>query len=64
MSKRKATEEQEAVVYSREELMAAAREAFGVAPEVVAGALRWAGVEAATREEAADLVQRFLARQV
>jgi len=53
----------EEAVYTKEELMAAAS-AFGVKPEVVAGALRLAGKDAMTKAEAEQAIQAFLSREV
>lgn len=50
-------------VYSREELIAGAA-AFGVKPEVVAGALRLAGKDAMTKAEAEQAIKAFLNREV
>lgn len=55
---------QETVVYQASELAAQARKAFGVAPEIVAVALRAAGKEAASVEEARETVREFLGREV
>jgi len=49
--------------YSRDELIAAAV-SFGVRPEVMAGALRLAGLESATRAQAEAAVRQFLRREV
>lgn len=54
---------EEEAVYSREELVAAAT-AFGVKPEVVAGALRLAGKDSLTRAEAEKVIKKFLERKV
>lgn len=51
-------------VYSRDELMAGAVAAFGVQPEIVAGALKLAGRDAMTRDEAAAAIDAFLSRRV
>lgn len=50
-------------IYSRDELIAAAS-AFGVTPEVVAGALRLAGTDRMTRAGAEAAIKRFLTREV
>lgn len=63
MAKRAKEAEPIESVYSREELMASAQ-AFGVAPEVVAGALRLAGRDHMTRAEAEAAIKRFLERKV
>jgi hypothetical protein len=52
-------------VYNREDLLAAARSGFGVFPEVMAGALRFASLEGgATRQQAQAAVTEFLKRKV
>lgn len=51
-------------VYTRAELMESARAAFGVFPEVVAGALALAHRTNATKEEAVTFIKNFLAREV
>ncbi len=56
------TGEQEPV-YSREELIAGAT-AFGVRPEVVAGALKLAGKDRMTKAEMATAIEAFLSRGV
>ena len=48
--------------YSKEELLASAS-AFGVMPEVIAGALHLAGKDEMTRKEAEDAIKRFLERK-
>lgn len=50
-------------VYTREELLAGAY-AFGVKPEIVAGALRLAGKDAMTKTEAEQAIKAFLQREV
>ncbi len=54
---------EQAPVYSRDELIAAAS-SFGVKPEVVAGALRLAGKDSLTRTEAEKAIKIFLERKV
>lgn len=49
--------------YSRDDLIAGAA-AFGVRPEVVAGALRLAGRDRMSRREAEEAIRRFLKREV
>lgn len=49
--------------YTREELIAGAA-AFGVRPEVMAGALRLAGLTQATRSQAEEAIKRFKERRV
>jgi len=51
-------------VYTREELFAAAKGAFGVNPEVVAGALAKAGKTEMTRDEAEKAIKNFLEGEV
>lgn len=53
-----------AATYSVSELAAQARQIFGTTPEVVTVALRTAGKEAATVEEAKAAVRAFLDREV
>lgn len=53
-----------AAVYKVPELAAQARQLFGTTPEAVIVALRTAGHEAATVEEAQKCVQAFLAKEV
>lgn len=48
--------------YSREELLNNAS-AFGVMPEVIAGALALLGKDEMTRKEAEDAIKRFLERK-
>lgn len=55
--------QQQEPVYSRGELIAAAS-SFGVKPEVVAGALRLAGKDSMTKDEAEKAIKQFLARRV
>lgn len=50
--------------YKVSELAAQARQIFNTTPEVVTVALRTAGKEAATVEEAKETVQKFLNREV
>lgn len=50
-------------VYQRAELLANAR-AFGVSREVLAGALRLLGKDAATRAEITEAVQAYRTREV
>lgn len=50
--------------YKTAELAAKARQLFGTTPEVVTVALRGAGMESATVEEARQMVQDFLGREV
>lgn len=58
-------EAQEAdTVYAATELVASAESAFGVRPEVMAGALRLAGRDNATRTEAKAAIEAFLRRKV
>jgi len=49
--------------YSKEELLASAS-AFGVMPEVMAGALKLAGKDIMTKAEAEKAVKDFLERKV
>lgn len=49
--------------YTREELIAGAA-AFGVRPEIMAGALRLAGRDRLTRAEAEQAVKTYLMREV
>lgn len=49
--------------YTREELIAASI-AFGVKPEVMAGALRLAGKQKYTKDEAIQAVRAYLERRV
>jgi len=58
-----ATEKKADVVYTREELLEGAY-AFGVKPEIVAGALRLAGKDAMTKAEAEKAIKAFLEREV
>lgn len=51
-------------IYKAEELAANARELFHTTPEAAAAALRTAGRETSTREEAARIVREFLDREV
>lgn len=53
-----------AAVYKTAELAAQARQLFDTTPEVVAVALRAAGKDSATLEEATKCVQAFLAKEV
>ncbi len=55
---------EKAATYKVSELAAQARQIFGTTPEVVTVALRTAGKEAATVEEARDIVRVFLDREV
>jgi len=50
-------------VYTRGELLSAAS-SFGVKPEVMAAALRLAGKEKLTRQEAEKAIENFLKRKV
>lgn len=71
VKKRKGTEEQEKVItqkqpndlYGRSELIEAAS-SFGVKPEVVAGALKFAGKDSMTKTEAEKAIKAFLERKV
>lgn len=56
--------QQDQTVYGRAELMDGAVAAFGVQPEIVAGALALAGRDAMTRDEAAAAIAAFLKRRV
>jgi len=58
------TDDPNAAVYTLQELMDGAEAAFGVTPEVVAGAMRLAGVNVATRDEAQNFVNSFITREV
>ena len=49
--------------YSKEELLNNAS-AFGVMPEVIAGALALTGKDEMTRQEAEEAIKRFLERKV
>lgn len=51
-------------MYKAEELAAKARQMFGTTPEVVAVALKTAGKESATIEDAKKTVHEFLNREV
>ncbi len=53
-----------AAKYKASELAAQARQIFGTTPEVVTVALRTAGKDAATVDEAKDTVRAFLDREV
>ncbi len=53
-----------AAKYKASELTAQARQIFGTTPEVVTVALRTAGKDAATVDEAKDTVRAFLDREV
>ena len=50
--------------YKVSELAAQARPIFGTTPEVVTVALRTAGKETATVEEARETIQKFLTKEV
>lgn len=50
--------------YTRRELMAASYSAFGVAPEVVAGAMHLAGKTEMTKAEAEQAIKAFSEREV
>lgn len=50
-------------LYSKAELIAAARQ-FGVSQDIMAGALRLAGKETLTREEAEKAIQDYGKRKV
>ena len=50
--------------YTAAELAAQARQLFGTTPEVVTVALRTAGKETATVEEARETIQKFLNKEV
>ena len=47
-------------VYLASELVAAARQAFGVEPYLVAACLKYHKIASATRQECSELVQQFL----
>lgn len=51
-------------IYDRAELLAAARLGFGVQPEVMAGALRLANADRATKAQAEAAISTFLRREV
>ncbi len=51
-------------MYKISELAAQARRLFGTTPEAVTAALRMAGKEAASVEEAGEIVRAFLDREV
>lgn len=51
-------------VYNRSELLTAAETAFGVKPEVVAGALAKAGKTEMTKKEAEKAIKDFLEGEV
>lgn len=59
----KPVQQPDQTTYSRDELIAAAV-SFGVKAEVMAGALRLAGLEQATRAQAEAAVRQFLRREV
>ncbi|MGY0692619.1 hypothetical protein ACW2QC_07470 [Virgibacillus sp. FSP13] len=50
--------------YSKDELVLNAKKAFGVAPEVVAGALFNFKQEKFTKKEVKDAIDKFLKRKV
>ena len=54
---------QKQVLYSRSELIAAAS-SFGVKPEVMAGALKLAGKDTMTKEEAKRAIKKYMERKV
>lgn len=51
-------------VYKASELVAAAQAAFNTSPDVVAAALREKNIEECTKEEAKDIIKKFLNREV
>lgn len=51
-------------VYTREELLAGSLAAFGVQPEMLAGAMRVAGKTEMTRTEAREAIDKFLKMEV
>jgi len=51
-------------MYSVDELMAASRLRFGVAPEVVGAAMKFYEVPKATQAEAKKLIEKFKKREV
>lgn len=51
------------VLYSRSELIEAAS-SFGVKPEVIAGALKLAGKDNMTKEEAKRAIKKYMERKV
>ena len=53
-----------AAVYTAQELIAAARSAFGVSPDIMAAALKTAGITKATKAEAKALAENFAKREV
>ncbi len=55
---------QETAVYTASELAAQAREIFGAAPEAVTAALKTAGIQSASVEDAKKIVKEFLGREV
>lgn len=58
-----AVRKQPDAVYSRSELIAAAS-SFGVKPEVIAGALKLAGKDNMTKEEAKRAIKKYMERKV
>ena len=53
-----------AAEYSAHELIAAARSAFGVSPDIMAAALKTAGLSRATKEKAREVAENFAKREV
>lgn len=53
-----------AAEYSAQELIAAARSAFGVSPDIMAAALKTAGLTRATKAKARELAENFAKREV
>lgn len=53
-----------APVYSKDELVAASGKVFGVSPDIVTAALRMAGIQQATVEEATKIVKEFAHKEV
>ncbi|MCL2487420.1 MAG: hypothetical protein FWE80_01915 [Oscillospiraceae bacterium] len=51
-------------VYGAEELAASARKQFGVSPEVAAAAMKMAGRNRAAISEAAEIINKFIKREV
>lgn len=51
-------------VYSIEELIMAAEATFKVKPEVVAAAMKLAGLKEATKDQAAAIIKKFIEKEV
>lgn len=67
-TKKETTEEKveakTAPVYSRAELIGAAEKVFGFSPDIVAAALRVAGIQQATIAEATKIVKDFAGKEI